>query len=271
VSAAKKQGFFSKYGPWALIAGSAQGMGEAYAEAFAGNGLNLVLLDRDGKALESQRKRMARKHAVQVRALQCDLADTPAIEGILDQLEELEIGMLVFNAAAADTGAWLDVPLQRKRMVVSVNVLTPLLMVDRLSRQMAARGRGGIILTSSMSALQGAPRQGVYAATKAFDLILGETLWAELRAHGVDVLAFIPGMVRTPAFERTGASQSASALMPPLEPAQAVAEALAALGRHPSWIPGRVWRIAALATSKLLPRRLAIAAVGERMKQLGRD
>ena len=261
--------FARRYGRWALIAGSAEGMGIAYAERFARHGLDLVLLDRDGAGLKAQAKALKAEHGVEVRAIRCDLADTESVEKILDGLEKLEIGMLVYNAAAADSGPWLDVPLARKNMVVSVNVLTPLALVDRLSRKMAARGRGGIILTSSMSALHGAPRQGVYAATKAFDLILGETLWAELAEHGVDALAFVPGMVNTPSFVRTGANRSATALMPPVEPEQAVDEALAALGKYPSWIPGRVWRAAAVALTKIVPRRLSIRFTADRMKQFG--
>jgi len=261
--------FRRRYGQWALIAGSAEGMGIAYAERFARHGLDLVLLDRDGAGLDAQAKKLQATHGIEVRKIRCDLADTSRVEKLLDGLEALEIGMLVYNAAAADSGPWLEVPLARKNMVVSVNVLTPLALVDRLSRKMAARGRGGIILTSSMSALQGAPCQGVYAATKAFDLILGETLWAELAEHGVDALAFVPGMVNTPSFVRTGANKSATALMPPVEPEQAVEEALGALGTYPSWIPGRVWRALALLQSKVLPRRYAISMVRERLKQFG--
>ena len=262
--------FRLRYGQWALIAGSAEGMGIAYAERFAREGLDLVLLDRDAAGLDAQARKLKAAHGIEVRKIRCDLSDTRGVERILDGLEELEIGMLVFNAAAADSGPWLKVPLERKNMVMSVNVLTPLAMVDRLSRKMAARGRGGIILTSSMSALQGAPCQGVYAATKAFDLILGETLWAELAEHGVHALAFVPGMVNTPSFVRSGASKSATALMPPVEPEQAVEEALGALGTYPSWIPGRAWRVAALVQSKLLPRRFAIERVRDRLKQFGK-
>ena len=209
--------FLERYGRWALIAGSAEGMGIAYAERFARRGLDLVLLDRDGAGLEAQAKTLKAEHGVGVRAIRCDLADTESVEKILDGLEKLEIGMLVYNAAAADSGPWLEVPLARKNMVVSVNVLTPLALVDRLSRKMAARGRGGIILTSSMSALHGAP------------------------------------------------------LMPPAESEQTVDEALAALGKYPSWIPGRVWRAAAVALTKIVPRRLSIRFTADRMKQFGKS
>lgn len=266
----QRNDFLRRYGPCALIAGSVEGMGAAYARTFAGHGLDLVLLDRDAAGLKAQARELRSAHGVAVRAVPCDLADTAGIDEALDGLASMEIGMMVYNAALGHVGAWLDVPLAMKQAVVSVNVQTPLVMVDRLSRPMADRGHGGIILTSSMSALRGAPRQAIYAATKAFELILAETLWAELREHGVDVLAFVPGMVKTPSFERSGASKAALAVLPPVTPEQAVAEALAALGEHPSWIPGRAWRASAELMGKLVPRRLAILAAGRRMRELGR-
>lgn len=209
-----------------------------------------------------------------MRAIRCDLADTANVEKILDELEKLEIGMLVFNAAAADCGPWLEVPLARNIQVVSVErPLAPLAIVDRLSRKMAARGRGGIILTSSMSALHGAPRQGVYAATKAFDLILGETLWAELAEHGVDALAFVQGMVNTPrSFVRTRCE-------PVGDGADATRGAGAGRGRSarcagqvPELDSGRVWRAAAVALTKIVPRRLSIRFTADQHeKQFGKS
>lgn len=262
--------FSKRYGPWAMIAGSVEGMGDAYAREFAARGLNLVLVDRDLAGLRDQAERLASEHRVEVRPSVCDLGDLDRVAAVLDEAEGLGIGMLVFNAAAADGGAWLEVPLEHKNLVVRVNVLAPLMMVDRLSRPMAERGRGGIILTSSMAALQGAPRQAIYAATKAFDLILGETLWAELKDVGVDALAFVPGMVKTPSFSRSGAEKGASAVLPPISSEEAVAEALRALGRDPSAVPGLAWQIAAFTMARLMPRKLAIRIIGEQMKDLGK-
>jgi short-subunit dehydrogenase len=266
-----RAGFARRYGPWALVAGSVEGMGDAYARAFAERGLNLLLVDRDHPGLAQQAARLADDHPVEVREIRCDLGDLDRVAEVVAEVGELEVGMLVFNAAAAEAGGWLEVPLARKELVVRVNVLAPLLLVDPLSRAMAERRRGGIILTSSMAAFQGAPRQAMYAATKAFDLILGETLWAELKEFGVDALAFVPGMVDTPAFARSGADRAASVVLPPVTPEKAVEAALEALGREPSAVPGLGWQMAAFTMSKLMPRKLAIRLLGEQMKALGKD
>ena len=99
---------------------------------------------------------------------------------------------------------------------------------------------------------------GTYAATKAFDLMLGEALWEELRDHRIDVLAFCPGATRTPAYVATQ-PRSTGRLSPPLmEPEDTVAEALAGLGRGPTRIAGRANRLAAFVLHRLLPRRALV-------------
>ena len=66
---------------------------------------------------------------------------------------------------------------------------------------MAARGRGGILLMSSLAGGQGTPIVAAYAASKAFEIVLAEGLWDELRPAGVDVLACRAGPTRTPSYE----------------------------------------------------------------------
>ena len=58
---------------------------------------------------------------------------------------------------------------------------------------MVARGRGGIVLVSSGGGLVGAPNMVAYGATKAFDMVMAEALWAELHEQGVDVLGLVLG------------------------------------------------------------------------------
>lgn len=260
----------ARYGGWALIAGSAEGMGAAYAERLAREGFDLVLLDLRAQAVKEQAQRLQREFGVATRAVACDLSKPRRVAAALDAVADLEIGLLIFNAALAANGEWAEVTLETKLLAVNVNVIAVLLMTDRLSRPMLRRGRGGIILTSSMAALQGAPRQAVYAATKSFDLILAESLWGELKGRGVDVLALIPGMVRTPSFKRSGADTGESRLLAPVEPHEAVAEALSALGEHSRVVPGLAWKAVA-AASGLLPRERIIEAIGARMSGLKRQ
>jgi uncharacterized protein len=83
-------------------------------------------------------------------------------------------------------------------------------------------------------------------------------LWEELRGHGVDVLAFCPGATRTPAFLATNPRPTGRVSPPLMDPDETVAEALAALGRGPTRIAGKVNRLAAFVLHRLLPRRTLI-------------
>ena len=66
-------------------------------------------------------------------------------------------------------------------------------------RAMRERGRGGIMIVGSGAAYSGLPGVAVYGASKAFDLVLAEALWAELKPSGVDVLSYMIGRTDTPA------------------------------------------------------------------------
>jgi hypothetical protein len=264
---ARGKGLKARYGGWALVAGSAEGMGAEYAERLAREGFDLVLLDLRQADVDAQAERLRQAHGVAARALACDLSRPRAVQATLDAVADLEIGLVIFNAALAANGPWAEVSLETKLRAVEVNVNAVLMFTDRLSRPMIERGRGGIVLTSSMVALQGAPGQAVYAATKSFDLILAQSLWAELKPLGVDVIALIPGMVRTPSFERSGAARGESALLAAVDPGVAVEAALGALGKEPSTVPGWAWKAAAVA-SNLAPRRAMLEAIGRQMAGL---
>jgi uncharacterized protein len=257
----------TRYGKWALVVGAAEGMGAAWAERLAREGFDLVLLDLRVPELKQLAARLQAEHGVAVEPLRCDLTRPAQVRAALDRIAEREIGLVVFNAALAANGPWAESTLEDKLRVVQVNVIAVLTITDRLSRPMLQRRRGGIVLTSSIAALQGAPGQAIYAASKSFDLILAESLWGELAQQGVDVMAFIPGMVRTPNFERSGAVKGSNRFFAPVEPAAAVDEALAGLGKGPRTVPGRVWKAVAAASS-LVPRDRMIEAVGQQMRGL---
>src|SRR5262249_10979000 len=101
----------------------------------------------------------------------------------------------------------------------------------------------------------------------AFDLVLAEALWDELREHGVDVLACRAGATRTPAFERSRPKPGPA----PIMDAQPVAaQALDALGKAPSMVPGALYGAAAFLMQRLLPRRAAVATMGKSTRKMYR-
>lgn len=251
-------GAVSKYGPWALVAGGSMGMGAEYAHQLAAQGLHVVVLADAACPPEPVAQEIAAAHGVQSRALVVDLAAPDAAEHIIAATADLEIGLLVYNAAHSVVGRFLDVSLADKLRMLDVNCRGPLQLCHHFGGRMATRRRGGIILVSSLSGFQGQAMVGMYAATKAFDLVLAESLWHELADHGVDVLAFCPGATRTPNFLASKPRSAGRLSAPLMDPAETVREALAAIGTRPTAIAGRSNRLAAFVLHHLLPRRTLI-------------
>lgn len=233
-------------------------MGAAYSRQLAQRGLNVVLVADAAEPLESLARTLAAEHHVETRALVIDLGASDMLAQLDTATRDLEIGLLVYNAAYSVVGRFLDVSLDSKLRMLDVNCRGPLLLSHHVGTRMAQRRRGGIILMSSLSGFQGHAMVGTYAATKAFDLVLGEALWAELREKGVDVLAFCPGATRTPGYLGSNPRPIGALSAPLMDPDETVAEALAALGRGPTRIAGRSNRLAAFVLHRLLPRRTLV-------------
>jgi len=185
--------FQSKYGPWALVAGASEGLGAEFARQLAARGLHVVAVARRAALLEELAGELRSDHGVEVRTVSLDLASQDAAAALCERTRDLEVGLLVYNAALSPIGSFLEQDLGEKLRALDLNCRAPLILAHEFGRAMAARGRGGLLLMSSMSALQGSPFIATYAATKAFDLVLAEGLWAELGREGVDALAFCAG------------------------------------------------------------------------------
>ncbi len=255
-----------RYGAWAVIAGASEGLGAAFARALAARGHDLVLVARREPLLAQLASELAAAHHVEARPLALDLADPATVPAIALATRELEVGVLVYNAALSPIAPFLEVPLEEHLRVLEINCRAPTLLTRALGEPMRARGRGAILLMSSMMALQGSVLISHYAATRAFNLVLAEGLWSELREAGVDVLACCPGATRTPSYFGSQPRRGRFAA-PEQEPEAVVAEALAALGRGPSTVTGRFNRVVAL-LQRLLPRRTAVELMSRTVRQM---
>ena len=267
---APRRDFRARYGPWAVVAGASQGLGEAYAEQVAALGLNVVLIARREELLRALAERLAAAHGVETRVLVLDLAREGATAVVEAEVADLDVGLLIYNAALSVIGPFLDRPLEAHLGELAVNTRTPMALAYRLGRRMRSRGHGGIILMSSLASAQGSPLTANYAATKAYNMVLAEGLWDELRRQGVDVLACVAGATSTPNYTAS-APRSGTAGSATLTPQAVAAEALAALGRQPSVIPGRANRLSALVMRRLLPRRTAVAIMGRVLRGMYGD
>ena len=198
-------GFRERYGPWALVCGASEGVGAAVADELAQRGVHVVLVARNAALLEEVASRLGEQHGVSTRTIAVDLSLPGAGTAVADLTSDLEVGLVVHNAGAANrTGPFLDEPLPTSSALVALNCTTPLELAHHFLPPMRDRRRGGLVLVSSMACLVGSGGVAVYSAAKIFAVHLAEGLWAELRDAGVDVCAAVLGSVHTPAAERSG-------------------------------------------------------------------
>lgn len=251
--------FNEKYGPYALVAGGSEGLGAAFAETLARRGLNLVLIARQKERLEATAARLKEAYKVDTIPLAADMADYDNVKNVIGALN-ISIGLLVYNAAYAPIGLFEDVGEDQLALAAAVNVKAPLLLAKLLSAPMIARGRGGIVLMSSLAGAQGSQNLAAYAATKSFNAVLAEGLWKELKPHGVDVLACCAGAILTPGYQQAEKTKPAPGTLPAREVAE---QALHALGKRPITIPGGINKIARFALTRLLSRKAAITIMSK--------
>lgn len=223
-----------RYGPWALIAGGSEGVGAALARQLAAQGFNLVLLARKPGPLEELTTEI-RAMGREVRTLSLDLARPDAVDEARKLTDDIAVGLLVFMAGAGHRIApFHDYPLAEWATTLNCNVTGQASFAHHYGALMRERGKGGIVLVSSMAGLAGSGSMAIYTAAKAFSITFAEALWYELKPAGVDALALVLGATRTPAMARTGLNMDHPDF-PAADPDDVAAECLAHLGDGPVW------------------------------------
>jgi uncharacterized protein len=191
--------FAERYGPWAVVAGASEGVGASVARLLGSRGINVVLVARRQGALDD----VAATITAETRMLVLDLSEADAASALGQATADLEVGLVIYNAGAdPHMSRFLDKPVDVWQAMVARNCATVIGVTHHFAGPMAERGHGGIVLVTSGAAWAGGSYLAVYGASKAFDLLLAESLWAELGPRGVDVLAMILGQTDTPAFRR---------------------------------------------------------------------
>lgn len=230
----------AKYGPWALVVGGSEGVGAEFARQLAADGFKLVLIARKQPPLDDLAAELRAKGA-EVRVKSVDLMKFDAVDQTRAITDDIEVGLLVYNAGANDTrGDFIDLPRSVPDGVIAINVLNQTNFARHYGKAMYERGRGGIILTGSLGGYVGSATLAAYSASKAFSRVFTEALWAESLPHGVDVLHLNIGFTATPAMARLGMPVELA------EPCENVArEGLENIANGPVWIvstPGNLQR-----------------------------
>jgi short-subunit dehydrogenase len=268
--------FAKHYGPWSAVLGAAQGIGLALAEELARRGVSVLLLDVREDLLDAAGDRVraagARSGAggasIDVETAAIDLAGADVPSRLRSVVGRLDVGLAVYTAMLPLSGAFLDVPLERHQLAVGVGVNGVLAASHFFGERLVKRGRGGLILVSSLAGYQGTAWVAEYAAAKAFDLVLAEGLWWEWRERGVDVVALCPGNTDTPGLRGNQPLVDPSTFANPADVArEALDHLLVAREQGPVCIPGEDNRSVRAAFDKL-PRKQVVEIIGASTKKM---
>ena len=256
--------FAGRYGPWAVVTGASDGIGREFARQLAALGLDVVLVARRRAALEELARELRRAHGVEARVLAADLAHPAGVDAVLEGTRALDVGLLVAAAGYGTSGRFVGLPLDAELAMIDVNCRAVTALSHAFGARLAARGRGGIVLLSSLLAFQGVARSATYAATKAFVQSLAEGLRLELAADGVDVVAAAPGPTHS-GFAARARLHMTRATAPDV----VARETLGALGRRTTVRPG--WLSKLLEWSlKPNPRALRVRILSQIMQGMTR-
>ncbi len=254
--------FKERYGPWALVTGASAGIGEEFARQLARLGLNLILIARRKQRIDDLARQLELASKIQVKSIAMDLSRPDFLPSLVSAIGSVEVGLLVNNAGFGVAGKFLDHELERELALIDVNCRALLILTHAFGRQMAQRHRGGVIFVSSVSGFIATPFEAHYAASKAYELFLAESLGYELKQDGIDVLALCPGATETEFHVVAGLRRVAGMPVAPV-----VELAIKTLGRKPVAIPGWHNRLLVFLL-KLTPRRLHTLFAGRVIEKL---
>lgn len=258
--------------PFAIVTGASRGIGEAYANALASRGYDLLLVARDAERLEKMASRLSTAHGVQVHVDVSDLSVPDAAQRlyVTSRQRRDQVDLLINNAGFGAFGPFTDLPMQRIQEMLRLHINTVVETMRLFLPGMVERSQGSVINVASAAGFFPLPFMAEYAATKTFLIALSQSLAEEVRPFGVRIQACCPGSTETD-FHRTAGFQPHNPLGSDTA-SRVVVVSLAALERGQvivtmGWRGTLMWRL-----SRWLPIQAVTKFAGKRLKsQLDRE
>jgi uncharacterized protein len=189
--------------PLAVVTGASSGIGRELARQFATNGFDVVVAAED--ELGSAANDLAHSGA-NIHPVRADLSTREGAEKLMEAIAVTgrQVDALALNAGIGNGGAFIDVPLADEERLIALNIGSAVHLAKRIVPDMARRGAGRVLFTSSVASQMPGPYYATYAASKAFIQSFAQALRYELKDTGVTVTALLPGPTDTEFFERAG-------------------------------------------------------------------
>jgi short-subunit dehydrogenase len=188
----------------AVVTGASSGIGLELAKILAQEGYDLIVASA-GERLESAANHLAAGGS-NVTSVTADLATREGVDKLWSVCEQAgtPIDIACINAGVGVGGKFVETDLEEELNLVQLNCGHTVHFAKHVVRQMVPRGAGRILFTASIAGEMVAPREAVYAASKAFVLSFAHSLRYELKDTGVSVTALQPGPTDTDFFHRAG-------------------------------------------------------------------
>lgn len=254
-------------GKWGLVTGASSGLGVDFAKELASRGCNLILVARREDLLKKQAAEIASRYRVEVETIAMDLTAPDAPQAIYDRTREWgrDIDVLVNNAGYGVFGKFVEIPWERERNMLELDIVALVGLTKLFARDMVARDSGRILLLASIGAYQPSPLYATYSAAKSFVLNFGEALNYELRHTNVRCTVLSPGITATEFLQVSGQEATAYQRLVMMQSADVARIGIeATLKGRSSVVPGRINAISAW-SNRLMPRRLSTALASRLM------
>lgn len=243
-----------------VITGASSGIGTELARGLAGRGYPLLLVARRRDRLDELGDELRAQHSVAVDVMALDLADRPAREQLADRITHEPVAGVCNSAGFGTSGVFYELPIEREREQVTVNVIALMELTHAALPSMIERGAGAVLNIASIAGFQPLPNMAVYSASKAFVQTFSEAVHEELHGTGVSCTVLCPGPVPTEWADVADAHQYSIGIAQ-VSPRDVAEEAVhGMLAGKRSVIPGLVPRVASLG-GRFTPRSVLLPAL----------
>jgi short-subunit dehydrogenase len=215
--------------PLAVVTGASSGIGFELARQFAEHDFDLLIVAEDVEI--SSAADTLRATGGHVEAVQADLATRDGVEQVYQRIQTTgrPVDAIALNAGVGVYGPFVDTELEEELRLIGLNITSIVHLAKLVTRDMISRGKGRVLITSSVVADVPATYMAVYGASKAFDLSFAEALRNEFKDTGVTVTALQPGPTETAFFERAGMEETEVGASRKDDPADVAREGFEAL------------------------------------------
>ncbi len=199
-----------------LITGASKGLGKAFAQVFASNGFDLVLVARSLEKMEEIAVDLSQRYGVGVTCIDEDLSDPEGGVRVYERVKEkgIQVDQLVNNAGAGKMNRVVDADTKSIQELIALNCTSVTILCRLFGADMDERGYGRILNVSSLGALAPDPYFNVYGPSKAFEYRLTEAMYGEMEGSNVTVTALLSGPIQTNWANNAGKADSKMAADP---------------------------------------------------------